>query len=183
MFPCSRFARFVPPRGLSALRALGARWLRAVRGRAGSVPVPGAARGHSAWVYGDSRGGPDCCRQWVERVSRSAELCCGRNSAPRPLLEPHRVICGRKKGEPRCAEKCGSERLIVFCLFFFFFFGMCVWCYCSCPRVVVGRIKGCRVSVVPDPIKINASKWDIKGSRRWHPGRGTTALGLVKGRG
>lgn len=66
---------------------------------------------------------------------------------------------------------------------FFFFFGMCVWCYCLCPRVVVGRIKGCRVSVVPDPIKINASKWDIKGSRRWHPGRGTTALGLVKGRG
>lgn len=34
--------------------------------------------------------------------------------------------------------------------------------------------------LVPDPIKINASKWDIKRSRRGHPGRSTKASRLVK---
>lgn len=36
------------------------------------------------------------------------------------------------------------------------------------------------MSFVPDPIKINASKWDIKGRQHWHPGRGTKASRLVK---
>lgn len=88
-----------------------------------------------------------------------------------PLLEPRWIICRRQR-EPRCPEKRISG-----CLFPFF--GV-LFVVASRPCFVVGRIKGCLVSLVPDPIKINASKWDIKGSQRWHPGRGTKASRLVK---
>lgn len=67
------------------------------------------------------------------------ELWCGRNSAPRPLLEPHRIICGRKK-ESRAALRNVSVSILSSIPFFLC---VCVWCYCSCPCVVVGRIKGC----------------------------------------
>lgn len=87
MFPCSRFASFV---GLSALRALGC------AGQSRERPRPGSSSGALTECGCVGAAGEDRADagDGLNASLAARKLCCERNSAPRPLLEPTGLFAG-----------------------------------------------------------------------------------------